>query len=493
MPDPTRSETLEERLVGLHRAGASGALTVRDGQRIRTFFLRDGRLVQTASNLKKEAGEAVVARIPGLAPAALPQAQAGVRLAGALGAGSALVEWESGRAPSREQPVDLLRALADALAWGLDAADIRRRLVTRVGPGAPRAVAEAAPPGDHLPVPPELDAWIQTLDGRRPLSEALEFGPPDAAQGVRTLYFAALLGIVEFPSPEGTEVRAEGVAGSEAGVDERLTRVIAHGIPRPEPVGSSASDASEAAVRAEIQRIEAATTHHDVLGVPWDSSSEDIQKAFFAIARFLHPDRMTTADLDLLGRASTAFGRAREAWECFRDAGTRQAYLDRVVHGLRSEDELIQEKVQEILSMEALFRRGMTFFHAGQIVKARPCFEEVAQRVPEQAEFRVYLGYTLWRLERGRNPAEAARGRRMLEEALQAGGRDDAFVLLGRVCREEGDVEGAARAWARALASNPQNREALREVERVRQAQETRAGPGDLKGLLSRFLGGRKP
>ncbi|MBN1337018.1 MAG: DnaJ domain-containing protein [Deltaproteobacteria bacterium] len=482
--------TVEARLVALREERATGALTVRDGQRIRTFFLRDGRLVQTASNLKKEGAMAVAGRMPAPSRHALPQEQAGARLAGALAAVAPRVTWEEGRAPGREQPVDLLQALFEGLARGLDDATTAQRLLTLGGTGDPRAVSETVPTEEDLPVPLELRAWIQTLDGRRPLSEALEFGPPDVAIGLRTLYLATLLGLVAFPRPSSGEVRAErvpdGATESRDEVDERLARLIASGISRA--TQPPAMDPAEAAIRSEIHRIEQAETHHEVLGLAWDSTEDDFQKAYFSIARILHPDRMTASDADLVARASTAFDRAREAWECFRDEPCRQAYLDRVVHGRKSEDELATERVQEILSMEALFRRGMTFFHAGQVVKAFPCFEEAARKVPEQAEFRVYLGYTLWKLKRRQDPTEAARGRRMLEDALPRWGRDDGFVLLGRVCREEGDEDAASEAWTRALKVNPQNREALREMERIRHGRASSPEAHPLRRLLSRLV-----
>ena len=158
------------------------------------------------------------------------------------------------------------------------------------------------------------------------------------------------------------------------------------------------------------------------------------------------------------------------------------------------------QAVEEMLAVEKLFDRGLAQFNSGRIVQAYEIFQQAAQKSAkhpdfELAELRIYQGYCRWRINHERDEDQAASGVEMLQKAMGKCQRHQpGWILLGRVVKERGHPEEARRFFIKALKLNPENKDALREMERLKREKEgTSGGKGKGKGLFGRlFSRGKK-
>ena len=63
-----------------------------------------------------------------------------------------------------------------------------------------------------------------------------------------------------------------------------------------------------------------AKTHYDILGVSRTATYEEIKATYHNLARQTHPDKVSS------NGSQDSFRRLQSAWECLRQAETRQAY-----------------------------------------------------------------------------------------------------------------------------------------------------------------------
>jgi len=253
----------------------------------------------------------------------------------------------------------------------------------------------------------------------------------------------------------------------------------------------------EDALRGLAERLETAPDFFSVLDVAWDADTEAFRRAHRDLAQKLHPDRFSDASEELQELATETFDKVRAAWETLSDDEKRQAYIDKVIHGKKTEDELAMEQVENYWAAEADFKRGLAAFHAGRVREAHELFKSAVSREENEIEFRAYLGFTTFQLHKTTDPDQAELGKEMLKDVLERNKEqerklDAAWVLMGRIFRDQANDKGARKCFRQALKLNPANGDAQREMRRL-----TGGGPGRKKveeakkstGFFSRWFG----
>lgn len=498
--------TVEQQLVEHVKARETGAFEVVVGQVRRAFFLRAGRIVGTSSNLKSETPERVAQKLGITDPEILLDQIAATRFANACRAEDAEVIWHADRTLSREQPYDTGHILWLALENLLDRTMVKLR-VDAIGQGNPCYAIEGR---DFLDlVPSEFRQWIEDIDGVRTVDEACEFGPVEPLVCHRAVYLGALLGVLSLSEQAAigvtltsvTDVKegdtflpfgsisAGGTTGAESSAAEEPAEIELN-----EPEEQPEQDPKLKPLFDEIKRVRAAENMFEVLGVAWDIGVDGYRDAYFRIARQLHPDHLETDNPEHIKAASEVFDRVRDAWETLKDEKQRTEYIERIVHGKKTENEIAMEKVRDILDAEAVFRRGVASLNAGQLVKAHAAFEEASRLVPEESEFKMYLGFTTYKTLINRDEEAAAEGAQMIKNAMGQGAKADVGnVLLGRIFRERGDEQRAAKSFLKAFKANPTNLDAQRELERIKRQRDQRGQEQEKKeGFFGRLFGRKK-
>ena len=130
------------------------------------------------------------------------------------------------------------------------------------------------------------------------------------------------------------------------------------------------------------------------------------------------------------------------------------------------------EQLQAIWAAEEAFKKGMGLFHQGRFQQAHPSFKKAAESDPNQPEFKGYLGFTTFMVNRTKNPDLAQEGMDLIREAIEINQEQDKkldslWVLYGRAYREKGEHEKAKKLLVKALKMNPSNPDAKRELSRL--------------------------
>lgn len=537
-----QAERLEEALVVLVVQGATGVLEVAEEPKRWQFFLDHGDLISTRSNLKSETEEVLRKELPSANEPELLQVQASRRLTNAC-RGLPTWSFKPSVAPARRVNLHVRRALFEAVRDTRDAAELQRRLapVLRGWPVSLDPEAEVTATS--------LDAYLAALDGSRPGEDIVTFAPAEPSVVLAAVWLAWRLGLVDdgdgqrgptfqiepsrepVPLEHATTDISALVGAHEASLPSRGPAPIepprvtpARAAPQapaapptpppaspraapreaPPPSGPATNPpkteptSGPAARLKELEgQIRGAANHFAALGMSHEASPNDLRAAYMRLARDLHPDRYSGAPSEVQELATDLFDRIRAAWEELGDEGKRLTYIDRVIHGKKSEDELAMEAVQRYLSAENDFKRGMAAFNAGQTVASLPHFQSAAEKAPEETEFRGFYGYALFFARLRSEPEKAIEGFRILEQAIadnnnQERKRDSLHVLLARAWRERGDAQLARRAAVAALKINANNADAARLIRRLQDEEATAAQKAEsgVMGKVQGMLGG---
>jgi len=199
---------------------------------------------------------------------------------------------------------------------------------------------------------------------------------------------------------------------------------------------------------AAMQRL----TAFEVLGVKATAGTEDIQSAYLALAREYHPDRhFASASPEVKALAQQLYELLSKAHDTLVDPGARQRYeleLERGQGPKRPDDEGIVQRGEELM-------RQRSFGESYRL------FQEAVALYGDEGEFHAYLGWSLFQFD----PARAEEAERALEQAIALSPRlDKGYLFLGYVHKATGRPDKAEKQFERALQSNPDCTEALREL-----------------------------
>lgn len=516
----------EEIIIDLVNTRATGALEITVDRKRWQFFFEEGELSATRSNLRSEQPDAITRELGPLDEQALNLRLAVRRFAHVCRASPDNVVFKSGVGAAMHNPADVRHALFAALLEAREEEELRDRLGPLLA-AFPITLEESVSVLTGTP----LDSYLHVLDGTRPGQDVLDFAPAAPPATLAALWIGWQLGLIGLEEEPASLV----TIGPARGEDEpdqpprpapreprRSVQEVV--VPTPAPAASapplppaevhevalprrtSISTPAPAVAPADSRLSELARqiggtlNHFETLGVSWDQPPDALRSAYMRLARDLHPDRYVNASPEEREQATELFDRVRAAWEELSDDGRRKAYIDRVIHGKKSEDELAMEQVQRYLAAEADFKRGLAAFNNGATAGALPLFQSAMEKAPDELEFQAYYGYALFFVNQRKDPGRAAEGFRLLEDAVarnatQERRRDTMHVLLARAWHQRGDVPAAKRAVINALKINAQNLDAQRLLRRLQDesSQPTQPQPtGFLSKVTSFFEGLRK-
>jgi tetratricopeptide (TPR) repeat protein len=212
--------------------------------------------------------------------------------------------------------------------------------------------------------------------------------------------------------------------------------------------------------------------------------------------REFHPTSSTPPDA-VRQVATEIFDRMRGAWEVIQNETERAKYTDRVIHGKKSDEEEAMEKVEAYYRAETNFKRGHAAFTNGRTIEAHNFFKQAVEDCPEEYEFLVYYGYTLFFTSRIKDPQMAAQGLGLIQKVLRENEKQrqarQRLVLLGRAYATAGDFNDALKAFKTAYELNPGNAEAKRQYQRTKEQMDAARAPRvPVAGLRKRRTAARR-
>ena len=242
----------------------------------------------------------------------------------------------------------------------------------------------------------------------------------------------------------------------------------------PPPAAADAAPASGRPLTAEqnalkqkiIERAETITSqdYFQMLGVERDATTEQIQKAFFSLAKVWHPDRLPAALHDVKDSCSKVFTFLTEANATLTDPGKRQDYQKLLKEGgATPEDQAkiqaILEAAQEFQKAEFLLKRNPTDPQAYEIVKRCVALDDL------QAD---YLATLTW-LDAQR-PEWLSREKTLektfiLDRCLKMNPNcERAYFYRGMLYKRAEEPNKALKDFKKAAELNPRNLDAMREI-----------------------------
>jgi tetratricopeptide (TPR) repeat protein len=214
--------------------------------------------------------------------------------------------------------------------------------------------------------------------------------------------------------------------------------------------------------------------HFALFGISADASPDQIRKAYFNLARQLHPDRLSALGISDDNRdAQRLFAHVNRAFAQLSDPRELAAYRDIVARGgeavLRAEQQQAEELAKRIIDAEEAFRRAEAAVSRDQLSLAMIELTRATQLNPDEPDYQALYTWVQF-VSSDDKVAMAGRTRIALERVIsKAPQAIEARFYLGRLERMVGRDDVALRLFQEVLRAEPRHAEAAGEVRMLEQ------------------------
>jgi tetratricopeptide (TPR) repeat protein len=471
-------------LVGLHRDGFSGSLSLRRGTVAKRFEWRAGLPVTVSSRLPAEKLSAILIAEGSLPAESRTQVEQTVAARGCSELQAlASLNLSTPRAVVLALAEQLRRSLRDCLTWREGEFRLEPEAATGSSPALPfdllTLVSEEIASGwalhevltalgPHAVTYPTLvpgfpTPWLGTesvrerllplLDGRSTVHALLsEMNDPVAASAVWVL---DTLGALVHRQESAAAIAVEATPAEAPSTDVEIVVARSRSDARREdskaaqhPPERVARDAAGETLRREVESLHerlSSLSLWDVLGLEPGAEPRAVRRAYLKAAKRLHPDRIVQLGLtDVKTQANEVFAEITRAHTVLSDPRKRRQYEE--------SDAAPETDADRIAEAEASFRRGDILLRAGNFLGALELLERAVTLWPEEAEYQAALGWALHR----KTPAESQRAAQHFGKALALGEHAVWLLRASLVARELGNEARAADLAGRARELDPQ-------------------------------------
>jgi DnaJ-domain-containing protein 1 len=227
-------------------------------------------------------------------------------------------------------------------------------------------------------------------------------------------------------------------------------------------------------IGARLAMLDQGVDHYTLLGIQKTAAPGQIEQAYLALAKQLHPDKLKAMALeDVAADAHRLFAQVNTAVAVLRDPTRRADYLAVLSRGgeaaVRADQARASEMALRVLDAEEAFRKGEMALKRDQVPFA---IEQLKKAISLNAEEPDYHAMLAWAQFCAAPDKKAAAGstRSALERALrQAANATTARMLLGRVERMLGRDREALAHFQEVLDLEPGHAEATAEIRVLQQ------------------------
>jgi tetratricopeptide (TPR) repeat protein len=243
-------------------------------------------------------------------------------------------------------------------------------------------------------------------------------------------------------------------------------------------------------IKSRLELLDAGADHFQLLGVAQDASPDQIRVAYFALARQLHPDRLSAVGVEDAARtAQRLFAEVNAAFAVLSDQQRRFDYTNVLKRGgekaVEAEQAEVEAMAMRVLEAEEAFRRAEMAMRRDQMASAIRELDRAIELNPDEVDYHAALAWARFCTAPDKM-AVAAATRSTLEHAiLKAPKAVSPRFYLGRIERMLGKDQEGLRHFQAVLKLSPHHTEATSEV-RVLEARLASAGADKEKGLFGR-------
>jgi len=236
---------------------------------------------------------------------------------------------------------------------------------------------------------------------------------------------------------------------------------------------------TEALIAEKLPLLDSDADHFALLGVRLDSSIDELRKAYFVLARKLHPDRLAALGIaDDKRDAQRLFAQINTAFAVLNDPVQRDNYVSVLQRGgasaVRAEEARADELASAVMRAEEAYRRGEMALRRDQLEQALSEFGQAVQLQPLEAEYQAMLAWTKFAVSPDKQAIAVQTRKDLQRAAAGAESSPTPRFYLGRVERMLGREKEALQYFQQVLAIKPNHAEAASEARILEQRLKTR-------------------
>jgi tetratricopeptide (TPR) repeat protein len=225
-----------------------------------------------------------------------------------------------------------------------------------------------------------------------------------------------------------------------------------------------------------------------MLEVARDAPREEIEAAFFALAKVWHPDRLPAELAPVRDACSRVFSRMSEAHASLTDDEKRKHYMTLLADGSGSPE--TQETVAKVIEAATDFQKAEVCFKRNDMTQAELWCRKAAEGDSTQPNYRALLAWITALKPENQSLEKTLESIKVLDVTLKQNERaESAHLWRGLLFKRIGKDELAMRDFKRAVELNPKNIDAAREVRLF----TMRASRPSMPPLRIPDAGGAKP
>ena len=215
-------------------------------------------------------------------------------------------------------------------------------------------------------------------------------------------------------------------------------------------------------------------TFFDIMGVTQQTSSSQIKKIYFKMAKVFHPD--AKPDLykgEVRDKVEDLFTKIGEAYNTLTDGELRKQYTDKLKSTVSDEE---MEKANKVIQAEMEFQKATIDIRRGSFKEALASLDKATNLVPDEPEYKIYQGYCLFKTS---GLTAATKASKMIEDALKDRPKvAEGWFYLGVINRVHGELDKARVYFQKTLDLDKYHQEAQRELRVVdmKLAEEPKKG-----------------
>ena len=226
--------------------------------------------------------------------------------------------------------------------------------------------------------------------------------------------------------------------------------------------------------------------HFEVLGVPDDTPTEGVRKAFMALAKSFHPDKVGRRSPELVDLASKVFARISEANDVLSNNEKRAAYIAQMRRSRGAQAD--RQEVTRILTAEQQFQRAEEAVRRRDWNAALEALKWAMELDSAEGEFHALRGWVLFLQQQDLGTGNPEPAYEAIKKAISLSPQSPAgFYYLGQIRKACGDMGEAEKMFRKTIELRPNHVEANRELRLI----QMRRGKGD-DTAGSRLFGRKK-
>lgn len=289
---------------------------------------------------------------------------------------------------------------------------------------------------------------LKVVDSQTQVGELLKIIPSESEKTLRGLANLYLFNIIAFKDQESSGDRSPHLEISEEKAGEQ-----------PDV---SEEDREEIKHYKSLYDKHARSNHFQLLGVQRYSSTKEIQKSYYQLAKELHPDKFQKESMkQIKPLMEDLFSRVSEAYEILSDEEKRKDYEEELFEEVRSKTQALEEQQDNINTARGNFQMGKKFFGEGKFSEACKFFETAVNLDGTRWEYYFHLAMT-----QAKNPRFHTQATYNFKKAISMNpAHAEAYFHLGLLYKKTGKMTDALNMLKCALQWDPENAQTLNELK----------------------------